>query len=186
MLGTNGVSLWLWCCPRKAETRVWFPVPDKLSLKVVDAEEKKDFQDLRTLIAESSSGDFLTVILPEKPLPKPKKLGMWYGFTHSLEWKDCTDLLAVGIPPKSSTAPLPPQLKMVRISRRDLGRFPKVLPDDLRYLMAGGGELKAGNTVLFEAKEAGGKTIALTRRTFVGKVMSLLFNMPKGHFQPHA
>ena len=142
--------------PRKAETRVWFPVPAELSLKVVDAKEKKDFQDLRTLIAESSSGDFLTVILPEKPLPKQKRLGMWYGFTHSLEWKDCTDLLAVGISPKSATAPLPPLLKMVRIARRDLGRFPKVLPDSLRYLLAGGGELKVGNTVLFEAKEAGG------------------------------
>ena len=142
--------------PRKAETRVWFPVPADLSLKVVDAKEKKDFQDLRTLIAESSSGDFLTVILPGSPLPKQKKLGMWYGFTHSLEWKDCTDLLAVGFPPKSATAPLPPLLKMIRIARRDLVRFPKVLPDDLRYLMAGGGELKAGNTVLFEAKEAGG------------------------------
>ena len=141
---------------RKSETRVWFPIPEKLSLKVIDAKEKKDFQDLRTLIAESTSGDFLTVILPEKPLPKQKKLGMWYGFTHSLEWKDCTDLLSIGIPPKSPTAPLPPQLKMIRIARKDLGRFPKVLPDDLRYLMAGGGELKAGNTVIFEAKEAGG------------------------------
>ena len=147
---------------RKAETRVWFPVPEKLSLKVVDAKEKKDFQDVRTLIAESSSGDFLTVILPGSPLPKPKKLGMWYGFTHSLEWKNAVDFLAIARPPKSPASPLEPQLKMVRISRRDRAAFPKKLPDDLRYFLAGGGELKAGDAVLFDAKEAGGDRQMIT------------------------
>ncbi len=148
--------------PKAVSTSVWFALPEKVSLKVTDAPAKQSFQDVRTLIAESSSGDFLTVILPDPVLPVRKKLGSWYGFTHALEWKNAVDFLAVARPPKSPASPLEPQLKMVRISRRDRAAFPKKLPDDLRYLLAGGGELKAGDAVLFEAKDAGGDRQMIT------------------------
>jgi len=154
----TGVSL----TDRTAQTTVWIPQPQPVKLKTVDVKNKADYQNLRTLIAESASGNFLSVILPDKLQPVRKAIGNWYGFTHALEWKQTVDFLAIGREPKSDASPLEPRLKMIRISRKDRARFPKQLPDDLRYLLAKGGDLKVGNVVLFEACEAGGDRQMIT------------------------
>ena len=144
------------------KTTVWFASPENVTMKVTDVKQKADFQNHRTLTAESKVGEFLTVLLPDAVQPVRKNLNKWYGFTHSLEWKNAVDFFAMGVAPKSPAAPLQPQLTLVRVPRKALGAFPKVLPSDLKYFIAGGGDLKLHTKVVFEAKEAQGDKQMIT------------------------
>ena len=144
------------------KTTVWFASPNNANLKVVDVKQGKDFQYLRTLIAEGKTGDFLTVILPDVVQPVRKNLKNWYGFTQALEWKNAIDYIGVGEAPKSVASPLQPQLKMIRVPRKALARMPGTLPEDLQYFIAGGGDLKMHTKVIFEATEAQGDKQMIT------------------------
>lgn len=147
---------------KNLKTTVWFASPKNVTMKVTDVKQKADFQNHRTLTAESKIGEFLTVLLPDAVQPVRKELNNWYGFTHSLEWKNAVDFFAMGVAPKSPASPLQPQLKLIRVPRKALGAFPKVLPSDLKYFIAGGGDLKLHTNVLFEAKEAQGDKQMIT------------------------
>ncbi|MBQ9772365.1 MAG: hypothetical protein IJW23_11140 [Lentisphaeria bacterium] len=147
---------------KAVKTTVWYPLPENVSLKVADVKCGKEFQHVRTVIAEGRTGDFLTVILPDAVQPIRKSLGNWYGFSHSLEWKNAVDFIAVGTAPKSVAAPLQPQLKMMRVPKKAVGKIPGTLPDELQYFIAGGGDLKLHTKVVFEAKEAQGDRQMIT------------------------
>lgn len=144
------------------KTVVWYPLPKNVSLKVSNTKGRVDYQNLRTLTAESKTGDFLAVILPDEAQPVRKEIGSWYGFTHALEWKNAVDYIAIGEAPKSVAAPLQPQLKMIRVPRNAVGKIPGTLPEDLQYFIAGGGDLKLHTKLVFEAKEAQGDRQMIT------------------------